>query len=252
MTDHSAQFPQTITSAPTSGFGVLNPILLALAAGAGALAVPGSGWGVPALALALAAVGLAFAARGLSRGHPHPRLGAANAVTGLRLALVAAVGAAALAGAATRGITPLLALAVLALLLDGVDGALARREGMASPFGARFDMEVDSALALSLAVAVWSALPGPTALEAVSLAVLGGSRYAFALAVRILPWLDRPLPERWSRKAVCVVQIATLLGILGFLPLFPDLRSVLPVVAALVLSSFARDVLWLRNRRRSA
>ena len=39
--------------------------------------------------------------------------------------------------------------------LDGVDGWLARRSGIASAFGARFDMEIDALLILVLAVLAW-------------------------------------------------------------------------------------------------
>ena len=39
--------------------------------------------------------------------------------------------------------------------LDGVDGWLARRRGMSSAFGARFDMEIDALLVQVLAILVW-------------------------------------------------------------------------------------------------
>jgi len=45
-----------------------------------------------------------------------------------------------------------LTLALLATLLDGVDGHLARRLGWASPLGARLDMEVDALLIAGLAL----------------------------------------------------------------------------------------------------
>jgi phosphatidylglycerophosphate synthase len=40
------------------------------------------------------------------------------------------------------------------LALDGLDGWLARRFGLASAYGARFDMEVDGFLILVLALLV--------------------------------------------------------------------------------------------------
>src|SRR5690606_41330950 len=43
-------------------------------------------------------------------------------------------------------------LATVGLVLDGVDGRVARRTGTSSPRGARFDMEVDAFLILVLSV----------------------------------------------------------------------------------------------------
>ena len=54
----------------------------------------------------------------------------------------------------------ILALAGLVLLLDGVDGWLARRGGWCSRFGARFDMETDALLVL-LILLVLLFLTGP-------------------------------------------------------------------------------------------
>jgi phosphatidylglycerophosphate synthase len=75
---------------------------------------------------------------------PHPRLGPANQVTlaravltGLLAGLVGEVGTPAVAWTAVG-------LALLAEVLDGVDGRLARRRGWVGEFGARFDLEVDA------------------------------------------------------------------------------------------------------------
>ena len=45
-------------------------------------------------------------------------------------------------------------LAIAVTVLDGADGWLARRSGVSSAFGARFDGEVDAFLILALSVAV--------------------------------------------------------------------------------------------------
>ena len=87
--------------------------------------------------------------------HPFDRFGAANLVTTARAALMALV--AALAGVAGTADALWLAigLTTIVALLDGMDGWLARRTGMASEFGARFDMETDAALILAMSVLVW-------------------------------------------------------------------------------------------------
>ena len=178
----------------------------------------------------------------LLRGFPHPSLGACNVVTLVRLALTAGL----LAPLASPVIWPwaVFGVAVLALSLDGVDGWLARRAGRASDFGARFDMEVDSALALILALNAWAAgVIGPWVL------LIGLPRYAFIAAAAMLPWLNRALPERFSRKAVCVVQIAALIVLQ--LPVLPHVVALALVgaVALALIWSFGRDVGWLWRHR---
>ena len=87
--------------------------------------------------------------------HPFTRFGAANAVTTGRAAGVALI--AALVGEPGMGAAvPAAVGSVLVTLLDGVDGRLARQSGMASAFGARFDMEVDALLILALSILGWS------------------------------------------------------------------------------------------------
>jgi phosphatidylglycerophosphate synthase len=201
--------------------------------------------GASPLALALSLGGYLVGA-GLSlglmrRGFPHDSLGMCNLVTLTRLALACALLAPLAGGAAPWAV---FAVAALALALDGVDGWLARREGRVSAFGARFDMEVDSALALILALNAWAA--GTTG--AVVL-LIGLPRYVFAAAAWAFPWLDRPVPERFSRKAVCVLQLGTLIA-LQLPPVAAGLAD--PVVAVVALAlfwSFGRDVLWLWRTR---
>lgn len=174
--------------------------------------------------------------------YPHRILGWCNIVTLMRLVLVAAL------------VTPLVAsqpegwlifgLASLALSLDGLDGWLARRERLVSAFGARFDVEVDSLLALVLALHAFQAgKAGALVL------LLGLIRYAFVLAGFLLPWLRGTLPPRFSRKAVCVLQLAVLIGLqLPFMA--PPVSGLLVLVAAGALVwSFGHDILWLRRSR---
>ena len=164
-----------------------------------------------------------------------------NIVTLVRLALAAALLAPLVGDAAPWAV---FAVALLALALDGVDGWLARRESRVSAFGARFDMEVDSALALILALNAWAS--GTTG--AIVL-LIGLPRFAFASAAWALPWLGRPAPERFSRKAVCVLQLGTLIA-LQLPPVAADLANpVVAVVALALLWSFGRDILWLWRTR---
>lgn len=183
-------------------------------------------------------LGSALACRSLRRDAPHDRLGLANLVTLGRLGLVGGLAGSLAAGAALPWTVA--GLAALALSLDGVDGWIARRQRMSS----RFDMEVDCALALVLAL---HAAQGPGFDAEVLL--LGVPRYAFGLAALALPWLRRGLPDRLSRKMVCVLQMGALIALQ--LPPLPDRAGEVLIAAALVALalSFGRDILWLHRRR---
>ncbi len=196
----------------------------------------------------LAAVLVYLAMAGLVAWHwlaPRRPLGAANRVTLWRAVLVALLAGMLASPPALAEHAMLVAGGTLcALLLDGVDGWVARRFGCASAFGARFDMEVDAFLILVLCVQlVLLGKAGPWVLA------IGAMRYVFVAAMRVWPWLARPLPERRRRKAVCVWQGASLLACLAP-AVGPALAApVLGLALALLTLSFALDVHWLRLQR---
>lgn len=182
-------------------------------------------------------VGAIFSLGVMRQGYPHPVLGSGNLVTLVRMALIAALLAPILGSAVPWTVV---VVASLALLLDGADGWLARREGRVSDFGARLDTEIDSAFTLVLATSAWvTGIVGPLVL------LLAFPRYGFVAAARFLPWLKAPLPESFARKVVCVTQVVVLI-VLGF-PLTPVWLVVLAVVvgSTALVWSFGRDVLWL-------
>ena len=189
-----------------------------------------------ALGVVLLLIGLLLPGR-----YPHARFGLCNLVTLARAALVA--GLIGLLWVGVHGWV-VFAVATLGLALDGVDGWLARKAGLSSAFGARFDMETDAALALVLAAHVWVA--GMTGAE---ILILGVMRYVFVLGVWPFPWLSAALPERFGRKLVCVFQIAALILLqVPDLPRGVALMIAWPAVAALIWS-FGRDTLWLLKNR---
>ena len=173
-------------------------------------------------------------------------LGWASRVTQARLALVGLLAAALLEPAVYRDAGWMIAgLALFALILDGVDGFLARRLGECSDFGARFDMEVDAALIMVLCLGALAAgLAGPWVL------LLGLMRYFFLLAGQTLTWLQSPLPSSFRRKLVCVWQIGALLVAIS--PLVAGLGAEVILLSALagLVYSFAVDIQWLYNNRR--
>lgn len=178
----------------------------------------------------------------LSRAVHRSRLrsfGPANRVTLGRATLVGGVTAlVADSFESAPPVTLLVALTAVALLLDGVDGKVARRTGTSTALGARFDMEVDAFLILVLSVYVSMRL-GPWVL------LIGGMRYAFVAAARVAPWLTAPLPPSFARKTVAAVQgVCLLLAGSELLPHPANFAIVLSALASLVWS-FGRDVRWL-------
>jgi phosphatidylglycerophosphate synthase len=216
---------------------VLLLVVLARTAGLGA-----AGWIV---GVACAVTMAAALAHGLAR-RPGDRLGSASWVTLARATL--AVGVAALAAASFTHDTPvalLVTLAAVALGLDLVDGWVARRTGMATALGARFDGEVDAFLILALSVYVAPAC-GAWVLA------IGAARYLFGAGEWLLPWMRAPLPPRRWRKLVAATQGAVLtVAAAGVLP--PALTQALLVAAlALLAASMGQCVWWLWRRRHAA
>ena len=180
--------------------------------------------------------------------HPHHRFGPANRLTLLRFALCALlVGLLGEANARGDAIAWLLiVVATVTALLDALDGALARRSGLASEFGARFDMETDAWLTLVLCLLLLHF----DRLGAWVLAA-GLMRYAFVAAARAWPWLSAPLPPSRRRQAVCVAQITTLIVCLG--PIVPRALAT-PLAAASLMAltlSFGLDLRYLAHSRKS-
>jgi phosphatidylglycerophosphate synthase len=134
-------------------------------------------------------------------------------------------------------------IAIVAALLDGIDGWVARRTGTVTAFGTRFDMETDAALILVLAILVWQyGKAGPWVL------LSGLLRYLFIAAGWLLPWMRAPLASSLRGKVICVVQIGAL--IVAIAPtIAPPTSSVVAAAALLALCySFLVDTLRLRRR----
>jgi phosphatidylglycerophosphate synthase len=208
----------------------------------------GVGWrGIVAALVAYAAIA-ALVLWTLPQHAPHRRFGAANALTLARAGYVAL-----LLGAIVEGVAlgeslrwALVISGLIVLLLDGVDGWTARRTGLASPFGARFDMEVDAlfVLVLTMLVARAGAAGGWVMIS-------GLLRYLFVVASFFWPSLGLPLPASFRRKAVCVVQILALLAALAP-PAAPVASWLCLGGLVLLVYSFAADIVLLLGTRRMA
>lgn len=225
-----------LPTAPAVGV-VVQLVLLALLSATTGLGP--AGW-LAGVAYALAVGGILTVA--LRRRGSHS-LGPADHVTLARAMLTACVTA--LVTDTVRAPAPvalLVAITAVALVLDAVDGQVARRTGTESALGARFDMEVDASLILVLSVFVADLL-GAWVL------VIGAMRYVFAASSRSLPWLKSPLPPRMSRKTVAALQGVVLAVVAAdVLPRLIGAVATGLALAALVWS-FGRDVIWLHRHR---
>ena len=136
-----------------------------------------------------------------------------------------------------------LTVASVAASLDALDGWLARRTGMSSTFGARFDMETDALFILVLSLWAWRlGKAGPWVILA------GLLRYAFVLATLLLPALRGNLPPSFRRKTIAAVQMVALLVVI--VP-FVSASNSAPIAAVALLTlvvSFAMDIGWLLRR----
>ncbi|MDQ0800007.1 CDP-alcohol phosphatidyltransferase family protein [Arthrobacter sp. SLBN-112] len=132
----------------------------------------------------------------------------------------------------------------LAFLLDGLDGAVARRTGTSSTAGARFDAATDAGLVLALSVAA-AARVGPWVLA------VGGMYYVFVAAGRFRPQLRAVLPPSPSRKAIGAFQpFALLISLIPGIPA-PAAVSVQALALAVLAFSFTRDVVQLETGHRA-
>jgi phosphatidylglycerophosphate synthase len=218
---------------PAMGFACVLAVLGTLAA-TGGLGV--AGW-TTGLACGAAACGLLF---GALRRRPGAGLGPADRVTLTRTVLSCGI-AAVVADSFDRPVPVpvLVALAATALVLDVVDGRVARLTGTVSAMGARFDLEADAFLIAVLTVYVAPAV-GWWVLG------IGAARYVFLLAGWVFPWLRGSAPPRYWCKVVAAVQgIALTLVATGTLP---DGLAVGLLAVALVLlaESFGHEAwdLW--------
>jgi phosphatidylglycerophosphate synthase len=233
---------RTVQIGPVIGFAGQLALLSVLADTVG---LGLAGW------LAGAVCGLAtavFLAYGLSRSGA-AALGAANRVTLARAVLVGGVAALVADGLVADGLLrpgsvgTLVGLAAVALVLDGVDGWVARRTGTVSALGWRFDMEVDAFLILVLSVSVGQSVGS-------WVIAIGAARYLAWAAGAMVPWLGVPVPPRYWRKPVAAIQGIVLTAAIAQLLPGPAVNAAIAVAMALLAESFGRDVVWQWRQRR--
>ncbi|HHO53446.1 MAG TPA: CDP-alcohol phosphatidyltransferase family protein [Deltaproteobacteria bacterium] len=186
------------------------------------------------------------------REHPLEHLGPANHLTLLRAVVVSPLAGFIGEASAETYSLGLVAVAVLAFVMDWVDGRVARATNTASPFGARLDMELDGLTVLLLTgLALWLDRAGVWVLAA------GLARYAFIGAGWIWPWMEAELPPAPRRAIACGLGVTALVAALAPWSLpwagLPWMGPLLSTAAVVILvGSFAIDVVWLWRIRHQA
>lgn len=227
---------RAVSAGPVIGLTALLVLLGALSASVG---LGAAGWATGAGCAVLASATLN---RALKR-HGTTRLGPADRVTLSRAVLVGGV-LALVADSTNPPLPAVVLLAATALVLDGVDGRVARRTGTASELGARFDQDVDAFLILVLSIQVARSL-GPWVL------LIGLARYAFVAAGWRWPWLREPAPPRHWCKVVAAIQGVVLTTVTAGLVPRPVCAVAVAVALALLAESFGREAGQKCRRRRA-
>ncbi len=181
--------------------------------------------------------------------HPFPRFGAANTVTLVRFALTCVIAGLVLQTLVSSiSLSPAMGwasfgLVAVAMVFDGIDGYCARRQGLSSRFGARFDMETDALLifllsitALTLEKAGWWVLVG------------GLLRYIYVAAGCVWPILNEPLRPSMRRKAISAIQGGVLATLLVPIITPPFSTTIAAIAMVLLVYSFGQDVFWILRR----
>lgn len=172
-----------------------------------------------------------------ARTKPQKPFGLPNWITLTRNIIVSIIISLMLSDTAYEKQILIFVLAMMFLILDGVDGYLARKLDLCSDFGARFDMESDAFFILVLSVSIVLLFNMPA-----WVLLIGLMRYVYIALQILLPILKTPVKDRFSRKAICVFQIISLVA--PFLPFVTKSIwiNMLMVSLLLLIFSFGRDI----------
>lgn len=191
------------------------------------------GFGDPALLAWVAAASfLVLVIQTRGTWTPDGQLGLANFVTTLRLSMTFGL----LVGHSRFADLAVALTALCILVLDGVDGYLARRFGAASAFGARYDVEADALFVIALSLVLFArGAAGPWVL------IAGLWRYFYILVRLVVPSPAEAPRTLFGRLSYVLMLVSFILALL--LP--PAWSAILAAVGTFGVSvSFIRSF-WL-------
>ena len=135
-------------------------------------------------------------------------------------------------------------LAIISLLLDGLDGFIARKYNQVTKYGEVIDQEADNFLIFVMSISLYLN-------KEIGLYVflIPAFRYIFIFFMTRYSWLNNTLPDSQLRKVVCVSII--LIMIISQDSYFTNDVVIFLVLLSLfiITFSFSRDIIWLyRNK----
>ncbi|HEU4410535.1 MAG TPA: CDP-alcohol phosphatidyltransferase family protein [Polyangiaceae bacterium] len=126
------------------------------------------------------------------------RFGVPNAVTVLRLGLITAL----VLGSTVYEGGALAALGLAVYALDGLDGQIARRFGLATEFGAEFDTEADAFYIAALSLGLWA-----RGVADAWVLLPGLLRYLYVITVTLFRWRGEAPREKFSRYSFSITAV---------------------------------------------
>lgn len=135
-------------------------------------------------------------------------------------------------------------MALISLILDGIDGLLARCLYQVTEFGEYFDQEADTIFMIVLVLSLYFNYDSTIIIFLIPL-----YRYLFLLMQKRYRWMKRKLTDSFRRKFICLMTILILiLCHLGFLG--EALIMNLSLLAIFIITfSFVKDIIWLYERK---
>ncbi len=135
-------------------------------------------------------------------------------------------------------------LAFIALILDGVDGFIARKYKESDSFGISFDQEADNLMLLILSLSVYL-----NKNIGIIIFLIPMYRYIFISSMYRFLWLKRELPKSFIRKFVCI--FTSILLIMSHISYLDEYIMINIVFFALfiITFSFAKDIIWLYRKK---
>ena len=133
-------------------------------------------------------------------------------------------------------------LALISLLLDGLDGFIARKYNQVTEFGELIDQEADNFLILIMTISLYLNRDVDFYIF-----LIPAYRYIFIFLMAKYAWLKRRLPESHIRKLACVLTIIFLI-IAQESHLTINSTFLVNLALFIITFSFSRDIIWLYRK----
>ncbi len=137
----------------------------------------------------------------------------------------------------------LLIIFTISIILDAIDGFLARFLNQVSKFGEKFDLEIDTFLLFLLCLSLYKNIDIGLYVFLIPL-----YRYAFFILQFRFKWLQHSLPESFRRKLICsTVTILLIFCHLSFLNKYIIITTIISSIL-LITFSFLKDIIWFYTK----